>query len=66
MFMPERENPKNPLRERAKAGPGFGSEFVRPLGNCICPNCGYFERKLIGVPCNAKRCPECGSILSGE
>ena len=33
---------------------------------CSCPNCGYSEPKIRGVPCRTKTCPECGSPLQGR
>ena len=33
---------------------------------CSCPNCGYTEPKIRGVPCRSKTCPECGSPLQGR
>ena len=30
---------------------------------CSCPNCGYSEAKIMGVPCRTKICPKCGSSL---
>ena len=33
---------------------------------CSCPNCGYTEPKVRGVPCRTKTCPECGSPLQGR
>ena len=33
---------------------------------CSCPNCGYSEPKIRGVPCRTKKCPECGSPLQGR
>lgn len=34
--------------------------------SCRCPNCGYTEPKIRGVPCRTKTCPECGSPLQGR
>lgn len=33
---------------------------------CSCPNCGYTEPKVRGVPCRTKTCPECGMPLQGR
>ncbi len=35
---------------------GFGAG---PEGTCVCPNCGYREAKIRGVPCASKKCPKC-------
>ena len=37
-----------------------------PNDTCSCPNCGYSEPKIRGVPCRTKTCPECGSQLIGR
>ena len=44
---------------RRGVGGGLG-----PGGECSCPNCGYNEPHLRGVPCYTKKCPKCGSLLA--
>jgi hypothetical protein len=43
---------------RRGLGGGYG-----PVGDCVCPNCGYKERHLRGVPCFQKKCPKCETPL---
>jgi len=33
-------------------------------GECRCPNCGHRELHTLGIPCNTKRCPKCGSLMT--
>jgi hypothetical protein len=35
-----------------------------PSGNCVCPGCGYKELHNQGQPCNQKKCPKCGALLT--
>jgi len=39
---------------------GFGG----PSMSCVCPQCGYTEPKVRGVPCASKNCPKCGIPLT--
>ncbi|MBW2988628.1 DUF134 domain-containing protein, partial [Candidatus Woesearchaeota archaeon] len=39
-----------------RRGRGFG--FGGPPSQCVCPNCGYKEQKVRGVPCVSKKCPK--------
>lgn len=41
--------------------PGAG-----PGGNCICASCGHKEKHLIDEPCNQKKCPKCGTMMTRE
>ncbi len=29
---------------------------------CMCPTCGIALRHVPGVPCNSRKCPDCGSL----
>ena len=42
-------------------GGGFG---LGPGGECICPSCGHRETHQRAVPCNTKKCPNCGAIMT--
>lgn len=33
---------------------------------CKCPECGYEEEKVRGMPCRNKECPNCGTPLIGR
>ncbi len=45
---------------------GIGGGFAQRLGGeCRCPNCGYRETHELGVPCYNKKCPKCGSPMTG-
>jgi len=35
-----------------------------PGGNCLCPSCGATAAHVVGQPCNAKSCPECGTKMT--
>jgi len=51
-----------------RGGPGRGRGFGRmgvPPTKCVCPNCGYEEAKVRGIPCRSKKCPKCGTPLMG-
>lgn len=41
--------------------PGSG-----PLGNCICPSCGYTAPHSRLSPCNQRKCPKCGATLTRQ
>jgi len=32
---------------------------------CKCPNCGYTQLHLRGIPCAQKSCPKCGTRMRG-
>lgn len=36
---------------------------VGPVGECVCPRCGYSEKKVAGSPCLDLFCPRCGARL---
>lgn len=37
-----------------------------PSGYCICPQCKQREPHDRGVPCFARKCPKCGSVMTRE
>ena len=39
--------------------PGSG-----PAGSCVCPSCGHKEPHARGQPCNQKKCPQCGTVMT--
>jgi len=41
--------------DAAGAGPG---------GWCVCPVCGHTEQHVTGEPCNERKCPECGAVMT--
>lgn len=41
--------------------PGSG-----PSGNCICPKCGYTTPHSRLQPCNQRKCPKCGNIMTRQ
>ena len=65
----------NPEKTYEKC-PDCGSKNIQRLNRdklrgsspdkCRCPECGYEEPKVKGVPCRTKICPECGSSLQGR
>ena len=46
-------------RKRSPIGEKIG-QALGPGGYCICPRCGYKERKEPGIACREKSCPVCG------
>lgn len=36
-----------------------GKAAAGPVGDCLCPRCGYREAHEQGVPCTQKQCPNC-------
>jgi len=41
--------------------PGSG-----PGGNCVCTSCGYTVPHIRSRPCNTRKCPKCGAIMTKE
>ena len=33
---------------------------------CVCPNCGYEEEHIKGIPCSTKQCPKCKARMVGK
>jgi len=54
---PGRGRNRNPQGDKPGSGPG---------GNCICPKCGYEVEHTWSKPCNTKKCPKCGTIMTRE
>jgi predicted DNA-binding protein (UPF0251 family) len=39
---------------------------VGPGGYCICPECGYRQKKTLGVPCTELKCKKCNAMMVRE
>jgi len=48
-------------RNRQPRGRGEG-----PGGYCICPECGYTTPHSRLNPCNKRKCPKCGNVMTRE
>jgi len=48
---------RNPQGDKPGSGPG---------GYCVCPKCGYRIGHSRLTPCNQRKCPKCGSVLTRE
>ncbi|MGM5483594.1 MAG: DUF134 domain-containing protein [Nanobdellota archaeon] len=61
-------NYKMPKQNTIPGGRGrMGGPYAAgPEGNCVCPNCGHKEKHVRGMPCNRKKCTECGSLMTRE
>lgn len=35
-------------------------------GNCVCPGCGHKVTHQAGMPCNQRKCPKCGQLMTRE
>ncbi len=42
----------------------MGGYAAGPGGRCVCPACGHKESHIAGQPCNQKKCPECGNLMT--
>ena len=66
----DRTGPKGqgPGTGRRMGGGGLGRGGFRagPGGYCICPGCGTKEPHQMGSPCNQKKCPDCGAMMTRE
>ena len=49
------------FKEEVKEATGQG-----PVGNCICPECGYKTPHKRGIPCSSLKCPKCNLNLKRE
>ena len=56
-----------------QGGGGFGRGRGRGIGGgfsnghdeeCTCINCGYRAPHQLGVPCNSRKCPKCGALMT--
>ena len=48
---------RNPIGDK----PGSG-----PDGDCVCPSCGYTTPHSRLNPCNQRKCPKCGVVMTRE
>lgn len=73
-YPPTASRPPFAGRGFGRGGMGKGASFGRgrgfgrggmggPIGECVCPNCGYRMPNPPGVPCRSLRCPKCGSVM---
>jgi len=42
----------------------MGGGGAGPGGECVCQACGHREPHQQGQPCNQKKCPKCGQIMT--
>ena len=49
-----------------KMAPGFRGARAGGTNVCVCPNCGYEESHVRGIPCTSKKCPRCGTMMVGK
>ena len=63
----ERGRGKGKGRGRGQ-GPGRmgGPKAAGPEGKCVCPECGHKVSHVVGQPCNEKKCPKCGTMMTRE
>ena len=43
----------------SRSGTGKEIDKTCPTGYCVCPNCGYCEWHIGGLPCKKIACPKC-------
>ena len=43
-----------------------GPKAAGPVGECVCPKCGYREPHRRGIPCNQQQCTKCGAAMTRE
>jgi phage-related protein (TIGR01555 family) len=61
--------PKDPAADPNALPPDKTIKNPEDGGNfkyCICKKCGYTEDHIAGTPCSNKKCPECGTELTGS
>jgi len=54
---------------RHGAGQGGLGRMGGPLaagvgGTCVCPSCGHETTHIRGQPCNKRKCPKCGNVMT--
>ena len=47
-------------------GRGLGQGRAGGPSMCVCPNCGYEEAHIRGIPCSTKVCPKCKTRMVGR
>ena len=47
-------------------GQGSGPEGTGGTSICVCPKCKHEESHERSVPCNEKKCPKCGTLMTGK
>ena len=47
---------------------GRGGRGVPPASGdvCVCPSCGATAPHTRSVPCNTKKCPKCGALMTRQ
>ena len=48
----------------ANRNPGGDKPGSGPSGMCQCMSCGYTTPHTIAQPCNQRKCPKCGSMMT--
>jgi predicted DNA-binding protein (UPF0251 family) len=51
---------------RGKGRGRMGGNFAAQEGVCKCPSCGYETTHVRGQPCNTRKCPKCGNLMTRE
>ena len=41
-----------------------GNKNAGPVGNCVCPKCGYEQPHVRGQPCNQIKCSKCETLMT--
>ncbi len=66
--MPNRDGtgPRGLGGGRGVGGRGrMGGQFAGgPGGMCVCPSCNNQVEHIIGQPCNQRKCPKCGTLMT--
>lgn len=64
-FKMARENKTEQLGFGPRNGRGrMGGFAAGPGGICKCTQCNYEEPQIRGQPCNQKKCPKCGALMT--